>query len=338
MPVDTEGLAQKYRAATLDPQGERILLTNFRGSQQEQDLTDPPNCQGFGRVRHFRRNSSKGWPTNPLPIDPAHSRLGLPRTDELRAQVFQNSACNWRCWYCFVPYNLLSADSARSAWISAPELVDMYLKEGSRPAVIDLSGGQPELTPEWVPWMIDAIEERGLGGSVYLWSDDNLSCDYFWRYLSTAQQERVATYPYYGRVACFKGFDEESFEFNTRADRGWFGKQFELMSRLVGSGMDVYAYVTFTTPMAHSIGDSMRTFVDRLQDIDENLPLRTIPLEVQEFSPVTSRLTDVRRAAFVHQWAAVEAWQEELGKRFNSQARSLAIDAVELRSAFMKVS
>ena len=34
----------------------------------------------------------------------------------------------------------------------------------------------------------------------------------------------------------------------------------------------------------------MRCFVDRLQRIDPNLPLRTIPLEVQAFSPVLPRL------------------------------------------------
>ena len=51
--------------------------------------------------------------------------------------------------------------------------------------MIDLTGGQPDLTPEWVPWMIQEIRARGLEDTVYLWSDDNLSTDYFWRYLST---------------------------------------------------------------------------------------------------------------------------------------------------------
>jgi uncharacterized Fe-S cluster-containing radical SAM superfamily protein len=333
MPVNTEGLAENYRAATIDLQGGRILLTNFRGTQQEQDLTEPPNCDGFGRVRHFRRITSKGWPSNPLPIDPARARLGFPHTDEVRAQVFQNAACNWRCWYCFVPYSSLSANPVHSAWLTPAELVNLYLKEEHRPAIIDLSGGQPELTPEWVPWMIEALDHQGLRGSVYLWSDDNLSCDYFWRYLSRTQQELVSTYPFYSRVACFKGFDEVSFKFNTRAEGEWFSKQFELMARLVASGMDVYAYVTFTTPRAHGIKDAIRRFVDRLQEIDERLPLRTVPLEIQEFSPVVSRLTQRHQAAFQHQWTAVEAWQDELNSRFTPEARALTITQVALRRA-----
>src|SRR5690348_16448027 len=77
MPVDTEGLAQKYRAATVDVPGRKLLITNLCGTEQQQDLTEPPNCGGFGRIRHFRRATSTGWPPNPLPIDPACARLAL---------------------------------------------------------------------------------------------------------------------------------------------------------------------------------------------------------------------------------------------------------------------
>src|SRR5580698_2252860 len=71
LPVDTERAAGLYRAKTLESAGQRILMTRLQGSGQEVDLHDPVNCQGFGRVRHFRRATSLGWPPNPLPIDPA---------------------------------------------------------------------------------------------------------------------------------------------------------------------------------------------------------------------------------------------------------------------------
>ena len=83
--------------------------------------------------------------------------------------------------------------------------------------MIDLTGGQPDLVPEWVPWMMRALQESGFEDRVYLWSDDNLSNDYFWRFLSPADQELVATWPMYGRVCCFKGYDPTSFAFNTAA-------------------------------------------------------------------------------------------------------------------------
>ena len=95
-------------------------------------------------------------------------------------------------------------------------LVELYLNQEDPPPVIDLSGGQPDLVPEWVPWMMKELSARGLGKRVYLWSDDNLSTDCFWSFLSDSEREFVAGYENYSRVCCFKGFDSESFAFNTR--------------------------------------------------------------------------------------------------------------------------
>jgi len=317
MQVDTDKWSERYRSATLDPRSQRVLVTNLAGTRQECDVSEPLVCNGFGRIRHFRRAASKGWPENPLPIDPAARALGLDRHfTEVRALVFQNAACNWRCWYCFVPFDLLSAHPKTSAWLSAKELVDLYLQEQNHPPVLDLSGGQPELTPEWVLWVMTELKERGLEDSVYLWSDDNLSTDYFWRYLSSAEQEFVADYRNYGRVGCFKGFDEESFAYNTATTPDVFERQFDLMTRYLASGIDMYAYVTFTAPNRDRIEEKISRFVDRLQALDFNLPLRTIPLEVQAFSPVLPRLNADHVAAMQNQEFAVGAWQEELAKRF----------------------
>jgi hypothetical protein len=115
-----------------------------------------------------------------------------------------------------VPFSLLSGSPHRSAWFTAASLVDAYLAEPDPPAILDLSGGQPDLVPEWVPWTLQALTDRD-AAAVYVWSDDNLSNDYFWRYLTAAERELTATHPRYGRVCCFKGFDAESFAFNTRA-------------------------------------------------------------------------------------------------------------------------
>src|SRR2546429_33627 len=99
MAIDTDALSRKYRARVVDPDTKRILVSRIGGSKQEGDLTKPPNAGGLGRVRHFYRRTSPHWVSNPLPIDPASSRLGLPVRDSITAQVFQNAACNWRCWY-----------------------------------------------------------------------------------------------------------------------------------------------------------------------------------------------------------------------------------------------
>jgi uncharacterized Fe-S cluster-containing radical SAM superfamily protein len=316
--IPTDEFSARLRDKALRPQSRELLIANFAGSGQEVDLTDPPNCGGVGRIRHFHRETSPGWPPNSLPIDPATSFLRIEPSDLIRAQVFQNAACNWRCWYCYVPFNLLAGDERRGVWVTADDLVKRYAEQPDRPQMIDLTGGQPDLVPEWVPWMMTAVRDAGLEDSVYLWSDDNLSNDYFFRYLSEETQQLVADYRGYGRVCCFKGFDDISFAFNTKASPDLFDRQFELFSRLLATGMDLYAYATFTSPTADSLPGAMGIFVDRLQRIAESLPLRLIPLEIAEYGPVTPRLKDEHRTSMQVQQHAIEAWHSELDRRFSA--------------------
>jgi uncharacterized Fe-S cluster-containing radical SAM superfamily protein len=328
--IDTDKVSADYRRVAVDVAAKRLLVTNFHGTSQEKDFSVPSNCRGYGRVHHFRRSSSGDWPENPLPIDPACRALGLPRSESVRAQVFQNAVCNWRCWYCFVDFKLLSANRKFSEWLSAETLVDMYLAETDRAPIIDLSGGQPDLTPEWVVWTMTALRARGVEKQVYLWSDDNLSNDYFWRFLSEEDREVIASYAAYGRVCCFKGFDADSFSFNTRAEPALFARQFDLMRRLLTTGIDLYAYVTLTAPSATEISDRIERFVDRLQAVDPNLPLRTIPLEIRTYGPVEPRLNEENRQAQDNQRAAIESWQRILTERFSSAERTQPITEVSL--------
>jgi uncharacterized Fe-S cluster-containing radical SAM superfamily protein len=287
------------------------------------------NCGGYGRIHHFTTATSDGWPPNPLPAVPAAAALGLPYCSQIRAQVFQNAVCNWRCWYCFVPFSLLSGNPKRSAWFTAAELVDAYLATPDRPPILDLSGGQPDLAPEWVPWTLKVLYDRGVD-DVYVWSDDNLSNDYFWRYLTDAQREMIAAHPRYGRVCCFKGFDAESFAFNTRAAPEMFDRQFDLFAKLLATGMDLYAYVTFTGPNGDQMGDKMARFADRLQGVAENLPLRTVPLEIQLWGPVAPRVGAAHRKSMDVQAEAVSAWNAQLEARFSAPDRCKPVTEIPL--------
>ena len=328
--IDTERWSSRWRQAGIDLDGHRILVTDFRGTEQEQDLREPPNCGGLGRIRHFRRSSGSGWPHNPLPIDPARKALGIHAKESIRAQVFQNAVCNWRCWYCFVPFDLLSANDRHSAWLTVSEILDLYFVQPDRPQILDLTGGQPDLTPEWIPWTLKEIEERNLQETVFVWSDDNLSTDYFWRYLSEEDIDLVHKFKNYGRVCCFKGFDEDSFSFNTLADPSLYHRQFELFERFVDLGIDVYAYVTLTAPRSERMHDRICWFIDRLQAIHSNLPLRTVPLEVQIFSPVRRRLDTDNQKSLEFQHLAVEAWTREIEARFSQSEQTLDITDVSL--------
>lgn len=331
--IDTERLSLKLRHRGIDRSLRTIRMTHFRGSQQELDLSLPTNCGGFGRIHHFNRTSGSLWPDNPLPVEPAAralKRLHPPGT--LSVQVFQNAVCNWRCWYCYVDYALLRGDRSHSAMLSMTRLIDLYSHEQDVPSIIDISGGQPDLVPEIVPWVMEALNKFGLHEATYLWSDDNLSNDYFWRYLTPAERRLVNSYVHYGKVCCFKGFDRNSFSFNTMAHPALFDRQFDLMRKLLEcTRIDLYAYATFTTEDSTGLRTAMNRFVDRLQDIHEFLPLRTVPLKIVPYTPVRDRLNDRRIQALQLQNEAVLCWQAELKARFRPADLSCPICDVILR-------
>jgi uncharacterized Fe-S cluster-containing radical SAM superfamily protein len=324
---DPDVFAARLRERGIDPLGRRVLVSVLAGSEQEQDLSEPAVCDGLGRIRHFRRNTSTGWPGNPLPLDPAARWLARSsRPETAHALVYQNAVCNWRCWYCFVPFNLLAGHAGHSRWVTARDLVNLYQALPDRPEIIDLSGGQPDLVPEWTVWMLDALEEAGLTEHVYLWSDDNLSNDYLFQYLTEDELGQLAMARGYGRACCLKGFDQTSFEFNTAAPAEYFDRQLGLLRRIIATGIDVYCYATFTTPILPTRPtDAMRRFVDVLQDIDEHLPLRLVPLEVSLFSPVYPRLRAVHKDSIQLQQYMVDAWQSVLAERFSNSQRGMAI-------------
>jgi|CXWL01.1.fsa_nt_gi uncharacterized Fe-S cluster-containing radical SAM superfamily protein len=334
-PIQTQEFAQRMRDRIIRPIERQILISRLEGSDQEDDLTLPPNCEGLGRVRHFRRATAQSWPSNPLPIDPANAALGLPRADTMRAQVFQNAACAWRCWYCFVPYNLLAGDERRSRWISADELVRLYLEEPDRPDILDLSGGSPDLTPEWTVWMMQSLARAGVAGTTYLWSDDNLSTDYLVTRLTAVELRVLREYKNYGRVCCFKGFDAASFEFNTGADASGFAAQFDVFRRYLALGIDLYGYATFTGPDQSAVDASMPLFMDRLQELHPSLPLRIVPLRIEAFTPNTLR-QERRHWSNAEtdrvQDTAIALWNELLKKRFSTEERAAPINSVSIGS------
>lgn len=317
--IDTDRWSVELRSRGIDLNDRTVLLSVVEDSAQQVDLAEPTNCSGLGRIRHFSHVTADGWPDNPLPWLPARLYLGESVIPEPRceAQVFQNAVCNWRCWYCYVPYSLLRADPRRSLQVTADEMVDLYLGLSHRPAVLDLSGGQPDLIPEWVVWTMRALMDRNVQDRVFLWSDDNLSNDYLFRYLSDADMELLSAYHGYGRVGCFKGFDDASFEFNTGAAPELFQRQFDLFRRILTVRPDTYAYVTLTAPHTPAGGavDAIRRFADRLQAMDEDLLARTTPLRIEVFTPVLPRMRPRHDAALAVQDALAEAWLTVLSER-----------------------
>lgn len=329
--IDTESFANILRDRSINVESREILISILAGSDQEADLSEPVNCGGLGRIRHFKQETAEGWPPNPLPIVPAMKALGeFGNSDKINAQVFQNAACPWRCWYCFVPYNLLSANEKKSKWVTSEELIEHYLAESEPARIIDLSGGSPDLVPEWSVWMVEALQNAGLDNTTYLWSDDNLSTTYLFDKLTPNQLDRLQEYENYGRVCCFKGFDEASFSFNTQATSEAFDNQFKVMARNLELDIDLYGYLTLTATTDAGIKQKMSDFVDKLQALKPNLPLRVVPLRIGTYGPVLGRMTEERERSLAIQETAISCWNEEIESRFKDIERNTSICEVKL--------
>jgi uncharacterized Fe-S cluster-containing radical SAM superfamily protein len=307
-----------------------VLIARLDNSLENADDYTDVNCGGFGRIRKFHRFSVHlRAQDSVLPVKP-HYR-GLPPVLPYRTQVFQVNGCNWNCWYCFVDDELLVGDSMRGAFLTAEQMIDLYLAEADPPAVLDLSGGQPDLVPEWCLWVMRALDERGLRGKTHVWIDDNLSGRFVRQFLSPEEIAYMASFPNHSRVGCFKGYDEGSFVFNTKAPPSGFSRQFEVMQDLIDDGFDMYAYVTFTSLEMNGVRDGMRDFVDRLQAIHPLFPLRTIPLEIKPYSVTRSREVADLDGVLERQQHAAAAWEEQLLDRFTPAQLSTPYEEISLR-------
>lgn len=323
--LNPDKLASVLRKRAIRTTQKQILLARFYGTEQEHDVTSGINCDGYGRLHRFNRPSQQ-WVPAPIPEEPAAWRLNLHPSKTQVAQLFQNTACDFRCWYCFVDRASLSGKSRNARFITTDEMIELYLRDGMPSPVIVLTGGQPDITPEWTVWMMQSLEKYSLSDRMYLWQDDNLSCGYTWVYLSPEDREYIKSYRNYGRCCCLKSFTAQGFAETTGVAPEFFDRQFELLKKLITWEIDVYVYLTLTISSLEHLSQNISKFMDRLQsEVHPNIPLRIVPLEIKKFSPTLGRLTPQRQASLNNQYDALQAWQEELYKRFSSRDLSCPI-------------
>jgi len=166
--------------------------------------------------------------------------------------------------------------------------------------------------------------------SYFVWIDDNLSTDYLWKYLNEEQISFLVSRPGFARVGCLKGFDAESFAFNTRADGNLFSRQIDILGRLVKTGFDQYGYITLTAMDINVVHEKISRLLDEIQNkIHPNFPLRIVPLRIFQFGANNGRYV---KQAEDNQFHVLEAWISEMQKRFTSSQLSTPITEVDIRS------
>lgn len=323
------------RSTFIDIKNEKILLAKIAGSEQEQDLSEKPTCNGYARIHHFKR-LIKDWINDPLPIEPANRYFQRPDNEpQINVQVFQLPICNMNCWYCFVPDNLKNLSDKNSKWFSMKELVDLLENNCTDKTVIDLSGGNPELTPEWPLWLARELKRRNLDEKYYIWSDDTLSTENMFSYLTDKEIKELASYKNYGKVCCFKGFDAESYEYNCKLSKEVFATSFKILKKYIDYGFDVYGYITLTTNNVANIESKIASFMDKVQkEVSYCFPLRIVPLKIFQFTPTKSRMIkniDSKKIAIENQNIVIKAWVKELNKRFDKKEISQNICDVRIK-------
>jgi uncharacterized Fe-S cluster-containing radical SAM superfamily protein len=329
-PVEFDILTEHLRQKSIISNNQ-FLITNFTGSHQEKDISEGSNCQGFGRIHHFKFDKGKDWNQDPLPHQIAAWKLGRKFENKGRVQVFQFAACNCRCWYCYVDNNLLNASTAHAAFKTADELLDLYLQEKERPYIIDLSGGQPDIVPEWPICMMKALIKKELQDQCFLWLDDNLTTYNVWKYLKKPDFHLMHEYKNFGRVGCFKGYSPESFHENTNAPLEIFQRQIDIMSKWVNFGLDMYGYITLTTSNLNGVQPAIRKFMDTIQEkIHSNFLLRIVPLRIYPYGPTQDRMDKSRQNAIFNQYEVLKIWNEELANRYSKKERESPIYLIKI--------
>jgi len=318
------------RGKIVDIQTKSIKLTKFQKLDECRDSNCHINCEGLGRLRKYENFGL--FLENKDGVSKRLLRGVDPAIEHFQTQVFQNVGCNIRCWYCFVDDCVLDASGSNAEWISIEQMVDMFLEENKEPFIIDLSGGQPDLAPEWCLWTMEELEKRKLRGKVFVWLDDNLlTMDIMEKYLSREQIRYMAEYPKHSRACCFKGYNNQSFHFNIRNQMFDINEQIGNFKKLYDYGFDIYAYITLTGPKGSANIRDIEHFINCIQDINYYLPLRIIPLKIVEFKATLTRMNGIYREALEEQYKAYDIWVNILRKYYNEKEINSPYEEILLR-------
>lgn len=327
---------EKLRRKIVNVNNRSIRLTKISGLEESKDKNCHINCEGYGRLRKYKNFSL--FLCNE--VDGLNKKLlrGLPQnTKEFTTQVFQIAGCNMRCWYCFVDDCILSVEGEQLQWIEIKHMIDIYENEKYKSPILDLSGGQPDLVPEWCYWVMLELEKRGLKDTVYIWLDDNLTTiDILEKHLSQNQIRYMACFPKHSRACCFKGYDDLTFKYNTRNSIITIEDQINAFQKLYNYGFDIYAYMSLTGPKGYADIQKIDTFIKKIRKIDINLPLKIIPLKINEFTVTRNRMNDDYTQSLYEQIRAYEIWKKVMSMYYTKSELEKPFEDVELKGEHIR--
>ncbi len=328
-------LAEKLRPTMIDLKNKKVLLAILSGTEQTKDLTEGRFWKDiFRSKRYTKAKNQESDPFRGEPAGIAAEKLTIPEktgvgSKECNAAFFgQINGCNLKCWQCYVDRRSISANPKYGKYISAEEYLVQFLIESRKYQnsihpdlklnILRISGGDPFIVPEFIVWMIEAIEKFGLEDYIYVLVDSNLSTgNFYWKYLTNEQREKIKNFKNIGFVGCYKGFDKKSFTEICGAAPEFFSEQFKMHKRLTDEGLDVYTYLYPLTSSTYKLRERLAAFIDRLRkEVNDSAPLRLATPLTKVFGPTKKRLTPERERAIKNQYKAMEIWKEEMERRY----------------------
>jgi len=213
----------------------------------------------------------------------AASKLGGDPRKYSRVFTIQVAGCDFDCNYCYVPKQINVANTNLGKFFTAKEIIDHFLSakdKSKKPMkVVRISGGNPTIIPEIIIDIYNEIKKRNL--DVYLWIDTNLSTE---KYLENLKDDLkdILNQKNVGVAGCFKGTCKEDFSILTGAESKYYAKQFETAKWFLDCGTDFYIYLPALV-YQNNIEEKLRKFIERLRNLNENLPLRAEVLEILDY-------------------------------------------------------
>lgn len=338
-------LAEKIRPKMIDLENKKVLLAVLAGTEQQKDLTKERFFENIFRSKIYTKAQDRDFdPFRGEPAGVAAEKLGVPPEECNAAFLGQINGCNLNCWYCYVDRVCNSANPKYGRYFTAEEYLTQFLVESRKNQnsaipelklnILRISGGEVFIIPEIILWMAEAIEKFKLEDYIYVWVDCNLCTgDFYWRYLTPEQREKIRNFKNLGVCVCYKGFDRKTFHENTKATPEFFDEQFKLHRRLIDEGLDVYSYLYPIAGSTYNLRKRLASFMDRLQwEISYYAPLRMATPLIKVYSPTQKRLNPEREKALKNQRLAMEIWKEELQKRFTHEELTLRPHEIQVKN------
>jgi uncharacterized Fe-S cluster-containing radical SAM superfamily protein len=323
-------LAEKLRKDLIIAPKRKVSLANIGSSLQSFDSFKASRIkQDFFRTKLYQKPYENNY-FGGKPADVASLKLGIPEAECNNVFIAQINACNLRCWYCYCDARNLCADHRYGEYFTPDQILLHFLSASKKYEysknpdekinILRLSGGEVFLVPELIYWIIEDIFSLNLQDRIFLWIDCNLSTgDFFWKYLSKSQIKRIRNFKNLGICCCYKGFDEESFYYNTGADPVFFGEQFKMHRRLFEEGLDVYSYIypvsIFPIESDGHAKSKIDNFIGLMQkEVSYFSPLRMAVPAIKIYSANENRITAEKRKILSYQDKIRNLWFQSVSR------------------------